>query len=176
MSNLRKITPDRAAELVENGAMLVDIREADEHRRERITGAQHWPLSGLRGSSRRPATDTVVIFHCRSGSRTEANASLLEGCAGDTAYILDGGLTAWKRAGLPVTTDRSQPIDIMRQVQIAAGGLVLLGVALGSAEHPAFYLLSALVGAGLVFAGVTGFCGMARLLSYLPWNRRAAAS
>ena len=88
------------------------------------------------------------------------------------AYIVEGGLDAWKKAGLPMILDRSQPIDVMRQVQIAAGSLVLLGIVLGALLAPGFYVLSGLVGAGLVFAGATGFCGMARLLALMPWNRR----
>ena len=78
-------------------------------------------------------------------------------------YILEGGLDAWKKAGLPVTLDRNQPIDIIRQVQIVAGSLVLSGVVLGALVAPGFYALSGFVGAGLLFAGVSGFCGMARL-------------
>ena len=88
-------------------------------------------------------------------------------------YILEGGLDAWKKAGLPVTLDRSQPIDIIRQVQIVAGSLVLSGVVLGALVAPGFYALSGFVGAGLLFAGISGFCGMARLLAVMPWNRRA---
>ena len=63
----------------------------------------------------------------------------------------------------------------MRQVQIAAGSLVLAGVLLGAFVAPGFYALSGFVGAGLLFAGVSGFCGMARLLAVMPWNRRAQA-
>ena len=100
----------------------------------------------------------------------------LAAAAGCEAYILEGGIDAWKRAGLPVLTDRRQPLEIMRQVQIAAGGLVLLGVALGIWVAPAFLGLSAFVGAGLVFAGVSGWCGMARLLALMPWNRAARAA
>ncbi len=57
-------------------------------------------------------------------------------------------------------------------VQIAAGVLILLGVLLGYTVNGGFFLLSGAVGAGLTFAGVTGFCGMARLLATMPWNRR----
>lgn len=60
----------------------------------------------------------------------------------------------------------------MRQVQIAAGALVLLGVILGYGVAPGFFLISGVVGAGLLFAGISGFCGMARLLMKMPWNRR----
>ena len=79
-------------------------------------------------------------------------------------------------ADLPVEEDRSQPIEIMRQVQIAAGSLVLLGVILGLTVAPGWFALSGFVGAGLVFAGTTGWCGMAYLLAIMPWNRQAAAA
>ena len=72
--------------------------------------------------------------------------------------------------------DRSQSIDIMRQVQIAAGSLVLLGVLLGFFVRPEFYLLSGLIGAGLVFAGLSGWCGMAKLLELMPWNRSSSTT
>jgi rhodanese-related sulfurtransferase len=117
-----------------------------------------------------------VIFHCRSGARTKGNAARLAAVSPKCeTYILEGGLDAWKKAGLPVALDRSKPIDIMRQVQIAAGSLVLLGVVLGTLVNPGFYALSGFVGAGLLFAGVSGFCGMARLLGVMPWNRQAQA-
>lgn len=90
------------------------------------------------------------------------------------SYILEGGIDAWKKAGLPVAFDRKAPIPTMRQVQIVAGSLVVLGTVLGATVAPAFYALSAFVGAGLVFAGVTGFCGMERVLALMPWNRPAA--
>jgi rhodanese-related sulfurtransferase len=91
------------------------------------------------------------------------------------AVLLDGGLAAWKHAGLPVVADRRAPLPIMRQVQIAAGSLVLLGVILAVLVSPWFMALSAFVGAGLVMAGVTGFCGLANLLAHMPWNRRSQA-
>lgn len=89
--------------------------------------------------------------------------------------MLDGGLNAWEKAGLPVETNADAPLEIMRQVQIAAGSLVLIGVLLGFLVAPAWFGLSAFVGAGLTYAGVTGFCGMARLLMLMPWNRVKAA-
>ena len=177
MASLKTITPERAAELVRSGAVLLDIREADEHARERIPGARHHALSRIDQNTPIHAGDDVVIFHCRSGARTKGNAARLASAAPKCeTYILDGGLDAWKKAGLPVALDRSQPIDIMRQVQIAAGSLVLLGVVLGATVAPVFYALSGFVGAGLLFAGVSGFCGMARLLAVMPWNRRMPAA
>lgn len=176
MSNLKTISPQRAAELVRSGAVLVDIREADEHARENIPGAHHHALSRIDGNTPIRDGDDVVIFHCRSGARTKGSAAKLAAATPKCeTYILEGGLDAWKKAGLPVALDRSQPIDIMRQVQIVAGSLVLLGVVLGVLVNPGFYALSGFVGAGLLFAGVSGFCGMARLLGMMPWNRRAHA-
>ena len=170
--NLAKITPEEARRLIDAGATLIDIRGPDEHARESIPGASNLPLGqdvprGLTGP---------VVFHCRSGTRTAANASKLAGAVDCDAYLLDGGIEAWKRAGLPVERDLSQPIDIMRQVQIAAGSLVLAGILLGAFVSPLFYLLSGFVGAGLVFAGIAGWCGMAKLLELAPWNRRAASA
>ncbi len=165
-----------ARRLLDQGAVLVDIREADEHARERVPGARSNPLSRL-APVEAPA-GKAVIFHCRSGARTAGAASRLADTASCEAYILEGGLDAWKKAGLPVAVDRRQPLELMRQVQIVAGSLVLLGIALGVWVAPAFLGLSAFVGAGLVFAGISGWCGMARLLAIMPWNRpnRAVAA
>jgi rhodanese-related sulfurtransferase len=173
VTDLQTISPKRAAELVRRGAVLIDIREADEHARERIPGARHHALSRVDTESPARAGDEVLVFHCRSGARTRGHAARLSAAAATCeAYILDGGLNAWKKAGLPVALDRSQPIDIIRQVQIAAGSLVLMGILLGTFVAPGFYALSAFVGAGLMFAGISGFCGMAHLLALMPWNRR----
>lgn len=175
MSNMQTISPNRAAELIRAGAVLVDIREADEYAREHIPGARHHSLTRIHSESPARSEADVLIFHCRSGARTQGNAPKLNAAAQNCkSYILEGGLEAWKKAGLPVELDRRQPIDLMRQVQIVAGGLVLLGVVLGALVTPGFYALSGFVGAGLLFAGVSGFCGMARMLGLMPWNRRAA--
>lgn len=175
MAGLTAMTPQRAAELARHGAVFVDIREADEYAREHISGSRHVPLSVI-GSRVAGAPGEIVIFHCRSGMHSRANESRLAAAAPSCdAYVMEGGLEAWKTAGLPVATDRSQPIEIMRQVQIAAGGLVCTGIALGFAAHPAFFLLSGFVGAGLIGAGVTGTC-LAKLLAAMPWNRRSRGS
>ena len=178
MTDVKPISPERAAELVREGAVLVDIRERDEHARERIEGARHHALTMLDNEHLARPGDDVLIFHCRSGARTTQNAAQLAGSvpAGVETYLLDGGIEAWKKAGLPVTVDRKAPLPIMRQVQIGAGSLVVLGTLLGATVSPGFYLLAGFVGVGLVFAGVTGFCGMANLLALMPWNRQPTSS
>lgn len=169
---LQTISPQQARQLLDAGAVLVDIREADEHAREHIAAARHMPLSGL-DDGIELHQGKPVIFHCRSGARTLANAQRLKSVAGDDcdAFIVEGGLDAWRKAGLPIVTDRRRPIDIQRQVQIVAGGLGFAGVLFAVLLSPLFLIVPGFVGAGLLFAGVTGTCGMARLLMLAPWNR-----
>jgi len=171
---LSKVSPVEAKKLLDSGALLIDIREADEFAREHIPGARNEPLSKLGSASVANPSD-IVIYHCKSGMRTQANVAQLKAGANCEAFILDGGLEAWKAAQLPVAIDKKQPLEMMRQVQIAAGSLVLAGIVLGVFIHPGFNAISAFAGAGLVYAGVSGFCGMARLLALMPWNRRAPA-
>ena len=166
---LPTITPEQAKAMLADGATLIDIRNPDEHACARIAGARNMPVDSLQPL---PATDAkAVIFHCKTGMRTAANAQKLASAAPCTAYLLEGGLEGWRKAGLPVIEDKRQPMEIMRQVQITAGALVLAGVVLGQWVAPGFYGLSAFVGVGLVFAGVSGWCGMAKCLAAMPWNR-----
>lgn len=158
--------------LDDGSAVLVDIREPDEFAREHIPGARPVPLSAFAAHDFGRDRERTLVFQCKSGARTASNAPRLAAAPCREAYALAGGLDAWKAAGLPTDLDRTAPIDLQRQVQISAGLLVLTGVALGLALSPWFLALSGFVGAGLTFAGVTGFCGMARVLQRMPWNRR----
>jgi rhodanese-related sulfurtransferase len=163
------ISPAEAQRRIAAGAVLIDIRDPDEHARANIPCARNVPLSRLD----RIDGASEVIFHCRSGMRTAANAERLAACTDAPVYLLEGGLDAWRQAGLECAVDTRQPLEIGRQVQIGAGTLVLLGILLGIAVHPAGLGLAAFVGAGLVMAGVSGWCGMAKLLAAAPWNRGA---
>lgn len=175
-AKLNALSPARAAEMLRQGkAVLVDIREADEFVRRHVKGAISRPLSAFEDAHLKLEAGADVIFTCRSGMRTAANCDRLKAVVEGEAFILEGGLDAWAAAGLPVEEDRKAPLEIMRQVQIGAGALVMLGVGLGLAVSPGFFALAAFVGAGLTFAGATGYCGMARMLALAPWNRRTAA-
>lgn len=169
------LSPEDVRAQIVQGARLIDIRDADEYAREHIPDAELIPLATLtNGATLRTTADDMVIFHCQAGSRTQNNAiRLVTAAAPAQVKLMSGGIQAWKAAGLPVIEDKTQPLPLMRQVQIAAGGLILLGVVLGYSVSSGFFLLSAFVGAGLTLAGLTGFCGMARLLAVMPWNRRA---
>lgn len=173
--SLQTISPEKAMRLMEEGAVLVDIRDGDERARQRIPGARHIPLSRLDDADFATHRGHAVIFHCRSGARTKSNSARLAAKAGDACdvFIVEGGLEAWRKAGLPIVVDYRQPIELQRQVQIGAGGLSLLGTILGLIVSAWFFAVPLFVGAGLLLAGVTGFCGMARLLQRAPWNRTA---
>lgn len=163
-----------AARLKDGRAVLIDIREADEFARAHVKGALPRPLSGFEAAHLKVEAGRDVVFTCRTGMRTGANCDRLAASVEGDAFVLEGGLDGWRAAGLPVAENRKAPLEMMRQVQLVAGPLVLLGVGLGLAVHPGFFGLAAFVGAGLTFAGATGFCGMARALASMPWNRAAA--
>lgn len=169
---IKTISPAEAHRLIDSGASLIDIRAPDEHARERIAGALNVPLDRMSPDT---AAGDVLIFHCRSGMRTGQAAPALAAAAGERdCYILEGGISAWGNAGLPIEKTRGAPIEMQRQVMIAAGSLVLIGTLLSLLVSPLWIALAMFVGAGLTFAGISGFCGMARLLALMPWNRRAA--
>ena len=176
---VREVDPREVAGWLEAGtACLVDVREADEFRREHIEGARSAPSSVLEAPGflgrvgHEPGQKLVLL--CASGARSRQAAAALREVTGDEVSLLAGGLDGWKRAGLHVVRDAKAPLPLMRQVQITAGGLVLLGFLLGVLVSPWWHVLSGLVGAGLMMAGITGFCGMANLLRVMPWNRSSA--
>jgi rhodanese-related sulfurtransferase len=175
--SLRPIKAAAAKTLLDRGdAVLIDVREPDEYARERIDEARPAPLSRFEPQAFASERGKIAVFHCNSGSRTSQAAERLLGAGFREAYQLEGGLQAWKRAGLPVVVDRKAPLPVMRQVQIGAGSLVLLGTLLALLISPWLLAIPALVGAGLLVAGITGFCGMARLLVHMPWNRSRVAA
>ena len=170
------ISAREAAGLIATGeAVLVDIREADERARSHVPGSAHVPVSRLETAALGIAPGSTVIFHCQSGSRTAQNAGALAAAVpGCRVLLVEGGIGALHAAGVKLVENKRAPLPIMRQVQITAGSLVVLGAALGALVDPRFHAVSAFVGAGLVFAGIMGLCPMANFLALMPWNRRAA--
>lgn len=169
---LPSISPRDAATRAQQGAAIIDIRAADEFAREHIADAHNIPFENLSPQSLAALAGQPLIFQCRSGMRTQTNAARLSSLATGEAFILEGGIDAWKAAGQSVIKDASQPLELQRQVQIGAGSLALGGFILGVTVSPYFHAISGFVGAGLLFAGLTGFCGMAKILMRMPWNNR----
>jgi rhodanese-related sulfurtransferase len=162
--------------LIESGKPLdiLDVQTGPEFARVHARGARLVPLDQLNpaalATQRNGSNDPIYVI-CHSGSRAAKACQMLESEKILEAYCVEGGTVAWEKAGLPVERGTTKVISLERQVRIAAGSLVLLGVILAYAVHPWFLGLSAFVGAGLVFAGITDYCGMGMLLAKMPWNR-----
>ena len=154
------------------GSYPIDVREPLEYATEHIPGARLLPLSIFDPAQVPQEAGKKVVLHCVMGMRSaQAGQKLLD--AGFTSiYNFRGGVQAWKDAGYATTQGQRTPLSLQRQVQIVSGSLILLGTVLGAVASPWFLLLSGVVGAGLVYAGVSGTCGMAMLLAQLPYNQR----
>ena len=157
-----------------NAVSLIDVRTPAEHGEVHIPGSRLMPLDRLDADVVKAASANSgqCVLVCRSGKRAEQADQKLTAAGCQNLAILEGGVTAWESAGLPVNRGR-KAVSLERQVRITAGLLVLTGVILGTWVHPGFYGLSAFVGAGLTFAGITDWCGMAMLLAKMPWNQRS---
>jgi rhodanese-related sulfurtransferase len=172
----RDITAAEVSARLRDGesVQIVDVRFAGEYAGGRIAGARPMPLAELAKRHHEFDRETPIVLVCVTGQRSTRARDQLERLGFTNVASMTGGMRAWTVAGLPVERDARAPWALERQVRIAAGGLVLLGVGLGWFVHPLFLGLSAFVGAGLVFAGVTDWCGMGLLLARAPWNRRAS--
>ena len=154
-------------------AILVDVREPGEHAGERIPNTPLLPLSRFDPGGLPPVGGKKLVLYCRTGNRSEQAGQQVLDAGYGPVWHLQGGIDAWKAVGYETERSASAPISLQRQVQIAAGSLVLIGTILGAAVSPWFLLLSGFVGAGLAFAGLTDTCGMAMLLAKLPYNQRS---
>ena len=175
--DIGKISPKMAHQWLSDGdCVLIDVREPAEHARERIVGSTLLSLSkfNLQTMAALVRPGQKVVVHCRGGSRSadacRMAASLVQ--SGMVVLSLDGGIEGWKKDGLPVEVNSGVVgISVMRQVQLAIGVILLAASALAWFVDSRFILMPALVGLGLSFAGATGTCALASLLSAMPWNR-----
>lgn len=153
---------------------LLDVRTTGEYESVHIRGAYNVPLDTLSEHSReiRASVQEPIVLVCQSGQRARRAEEALKAAGLENLHVLEGGIAAWIAAGLPVVRG-ARRLSLERQVRIAAGALAATGGVLAALVHPAFGWLAAFVGGGLVFAGVTDTCGMAMLLTRLPYNRTA---
>ncbi|MCE5268376.1 MAG: rhodanese-like domain-containing protein [Planctomycetaceae bacterium] len=173
------IAPTALAELLSHGKPdeqidLIDVRTPAEYAHVHATPARNIPLDQLDPDSvmrdRPGPPERPLYVICHSGSRGQQACQKLQKAGYVNVVNVEGGTTAWQSCGLPVVRGK-KTLSLERQVRIAAGLLVCIGALLAWLLHPAFIALSAFVGAGLVFAGLTDTCGMALLLARMPWNR-----
>ncbi|HEY2589134.1 MAG TPA: rhodanese-like domain-containing protein [Tepidisphaeraceae bacterium] len=179
--SIETVNPTELRTLIYDGQSpcILDVRTPAEFARVHAAGASLMPLEKLDPAAvaaRRQGRTEPIYVICHSGSRAAKACRRLKKAGVGPVYCIEGGTVAWEQLGLPVERgderrSTRRVISLERQVRIAAGSLVLLGLALAWAVHPLFLILCAFVGAGLVFAGVTDFCGMGILLGKMPWNR-----
>ncbi len=158
---------------IESGeAVVVDVREPAEHAAEKIQGATSLPLGSVNKTAL-PGTDgKKLVIHCRSGKRSmNACEKLLTEDPNLEIYNLEGGISAWEASGHEVASSGKFFLPLDRQVQITIGLSVLIGSLLAYFVNPLFFLLTGFFGAGLTFAGLTGFCGLAMVMARMPWNQ-----
>ena len=177
MSQPRSISPSSLHGLLPATAeaSLLDVRTPAEFQGKRAAGAVNLPLDEITPEKlaiNPPCSkEAPVYLLCERGGRAALAAERFQTAGFRNVSVVEGGTQAWVAAGLPVVLGERRTISIERQVRIGAGSFVLLGVILGLLVSPAFFGLSAFVGAGLIFAGVTDWCGMGLLLASAPWNR-----
>ncbi len=159
--------------LVDNDVILIDVREPVEYNIEHIEGALLLPLSSLTLSNL-PTVSKKIVFYCAAGIRShKACVKILQEDDSIDVSTLEGGIQAWKQAGLPVISPACKKIlPIQQQTQIFAAILLSISLMIGYGYHPYGFLLSGLVAVGLMMSGLTGWCGSAKILSKMPWNNR----
>jgi len=173
---MKTITPAELQTILaaQPSASVVDVRTPVEFAEVHVPQARSVPLDELKPDALQLQKDQPVYLLCRSGGRATKAAEKFAKAGFAQPVVVAGGTLAWIEANLPVTRGQTKVISLERQVRIVAGSLVFIGVLLGWFVHRGFYGLSAFVGAGLVFAGITDFCGMGLLLARMPWNKRTA--
>jgi rhodanese-related sulfurtransferase len=175
-TNQETIQPAELKSLLPSGCCLIDVREPVEHAEERIVGAKLIPLGQLEQRSDEIDRKAPVVVMCRSGKRGAEAMKKLHALGITNVRNLEGGILAWKGDGLPVGKSRGNSMPLMQQVQLTIGFGVLTGAILALTVHPNWVFLCAFFGAGLTMAGSTGWCGLAILMSKMPWNRVAGQS
>ena len=160
-------------------ARLLDVRTPGEHAAAHVPGATLIPLDELDAAAfcRERGSDASPLYVlCQSGGRARRAIKKLESAGVHGCILVEGGTQAWIDAGLPVDRRESRVLPLMRQVQIVVGSLSAVGAALALTVNPRFALIPLVTGCGLLFAGLTGFCGLALLLAKMPWNKTSTCN
>ena len=174
---LRSVSAQQLAVLAGSGKLhILDVRMPGEFASLRIAGSVNVPFERLDPPAllARFGADTPLYCVCQTGTRSQLAADRLRAAGFTNVVHVDGGTNAWTSAELPLLRGERSVISLERQVRIAAGLISVLGIIAGALIHPAGYVVSALVGAGLFYAGVSNTCGMSMVLARLPWNQVSA--
>lgn len=176
MSTLPSISPKELNARRESGEPLefLDVRTPPEFTTAHVPKAKLVPLDQLDPKTyldQREHPEKPIYVFCQAGGRATKAVEQFRKIGFENAILVEGGTQAWIDAGLPVERGESQVLPLMRQVQIVIGVFTALGAVLALTVHPLWVLLPLFTGCGLIFAGVTGICGLAVLMAKAPWNR-----
>jgi rhodanese-related sulfurtransferase len=178
-TQIPSITPAalHAAQSRQQYCGLLDVRTTAEYRAGHIPGALLIPIEDLSLEAVAKAFKRPMLGHeetlyiiCHAGPRAQQAAERLQQAGYSNLSLVEGGTLGWEQAGLPLQRC-GNAISLERQVQIAVGSLLVAKVVLGFSVHALFFALAALIGVGLIVAGITRWCGMAKLIARMPWNR-----
>lgn len=175
MSRLTTVSAKQLADLKgQRNVDLIDVRTPVEFREVRAVFARNVPLDALDPQrvmeERNGTAEDPLYVICRSGARAAQACQRFIDAGYTNVVNVEGGTQAWDESGLPVVRGK-KAISLERQVRIAAGLLVLVGAVLGYFVHPYYLGISAFVGAGLTFAGITDTCAMGMLIARMSWNQ-----
>ena len=179
MSKFKTVSPRALGDIIGGGEQVhfVDVRSTAEYRSGHAAGALSIPLDQLtpetlaeRLGDAAAGHEKILYLTCKAGARAEQAAEQLMQSGVENLCLVDGGTDAWSNADLPMRRI-GQAISLERQVQISIGVLLLLKVLFGFTVHELFFALIPVIGAGLIVAGLTQWCGLARLIAMMPWNR-----
>ena len=153
---------------------IIDVRQYPEYAGGYIAGSELIPLDRLAKHAAAWDRATPITLVCRSGRRAEQARQQLDALGFTALDVLPGGVEAWAASGKSLQTIARRPWSLERQVRTAAGSLILLTMLLAFTVSHWFLIGTALIGAGLTFAGITDICMMATILGRMPWNRGTA--
>jgi rhodanese-related sulfurtransferase len=153
---------------------ILDVRTPAEFATGHIPGAQSAPLDTLDPAAflkTRSDQSKPIYMVCQVDGRARKAIEKFQRAGFVNCVLVEGGTQAWLDSGLPVIRGGRSSLSLLRQVQITIGIFSGTGAALALTVHRGFALLPLFTGCGLLFAGLTGTCGLALLLAKMPWNQ-----
>lgn len=175
MAKIHNIDANKLHKLLKaKQALLIDVREPAEYQSESIQGAHNLPLAEVTIDKIELLADTdkKLVFHCLSGKRSLMACNKLQNDDIEfDLYNLQGGISSWKNEKLPILTSARKILPLDRQVQLAIGLMIVFGLILNYFLNSIWLILPLIAGFGLINAAITGWCGLARLIAKMPWNK-----
>lgn len=167
---MQNIHPIQLKEIMneQSNFLVIDVRSNAEHFGSNISNVHNIPMQEIENHINELKKYDTVYIHCESGSRSTKTIEKLTLLGLTNLVNVSGGIQEWKKQGFDINENKKLPI--IRQVMIVAGSLVFFGSTLGFVNS-LFGLLPLAVGLGLFYAGASGNCMMATILSYAPWNK-----